>query len=116
MTVYYTGKGDDGSTGVMGKGRVQKDSCMINAIGDIDELNSIVGVAIANTPDEYINKMLKVIQDKLFIVGAEISTTVEGGAKLKFSLDEKIIKDLEKEIDELGSTLPELKKFVLPGG
>ncbi|MFI5412442.1 MAG: cob(I)yrinic acid a,c-diamide adenosyltransferase [Candidatus Micrarchaeales archaeon] len=89
---------------------------MINAVGDIDELNSVVGVAIANTPDEYINKMLKVVQDKLFIVGAEVSAAVDGGMKLKFSTDEKIVKDLERQIDEIGSTLPELKKFVLPGG
>jgi cob(I)alamin adenosyltransferase len=116
MTVYYTGKGDDGSTGLMGKERVGKDSCMVQAIGDLDELNSIVGVAIANTPDEYINKMLKSIQDRLFIVGAEVSASVEGGTKPKSVLGDNNIKDLERQIDEIGSTLPELKKFVLPGG
>jgi cob(I)alamin adenosyltransferase len=116
MTIYYTGSGDDGSTGVMGKGRVQKDSCMTVALGEIDELNSVVGVAIANTSDDYINRMLNVIQNKLFVIGAEISASIEGGAKPKTSISEETIKDLEKQIDEIGATLPELKKFVLPGG
>lgn len=116
MTTYYTGHGDEGETGTMGKGRIKKDSKLAVAIGDIDELNSIVGVAIANTPDERINSLLKVIQDRLFMVGAEISASVEGGAKLKFSLKEGSTKDLEREIEELGLRLPALKKFVLPGG
>lgn len=116
MTIYYTGSGDDGSTGVMGKGRVKKDSCMTIALGEIDELNSVVGVTIANTSDDYINRMLKAVQDRLFVVGAEISASVEGGAKPKTSISGEMIEDLEKQIDEIGATLPELKKFVLPGG
>lgn len=116
MAIYYTGRGDDGTTGVMGRGRVKKDSCAIQAVGDIDELNSVVGVAIANTPDEYINKMLKVIQDRLFTLGAEVSASVEGGARPKKTIDSALVKDLEKQIDEIGATLPELKKFVFPGG
>ncbi len=114
MTKYYTGVGDDGSTGIVGKGRVGKDSRIIQAVGEIDELNSVVGVAIANTPDSYINKMLKVVQDRLFVIGAEISST--GGTKLKSNIDAYAVTDLEKQIDEIGTTLPELKKFVLPGG
>ncbi|MCW6159624.1 MAG: cob(I)yrinic acid a,c-diamide adenosyltransferase [Candidatus Micrarchaeales archaeon] len=116
MTVYYTGKGDEGETGTIGKGRIKKDSKLAVAMGDIDELNSIVGVAVANTPDERINSLLRVIQDRLFMVGAELSASLEGGAKLKFALKDGSTKDLEKEIEELGSRLPELKKFVLPGG
>ncbi len=116
MTLYYTGKGDDGSTGITGKGRVEKDCCQIEALGDVDELNSIVGVAIANTTDSYITNMLEVVQDKLFTLGAEVSAAVENGAKPKSVIDEKTVKDLEKGIDEIGATLPELKKFVLPGG
>ncbi len=116
MTKFYTGSGDGGSTGTMGRGRVGKDSCIVQAVGDIDELNSVIGIAIANTPDERINRLLKVIQDKLFIVGAEVSASVEGGTRLRASITDTTVKDLEKEIDEIGSTLPELKKFVLPGG
>ena len=116
MTVFYTGTGDDGSTGVMGKGRVKKDSPLAIAMGDVDELNSLVGVVIANCDDDTINRMLKVVQDKLFTVGAELSSSVEGGAKPKASITEATIKDLEREIDDIGSKVPELKKFVLPGG
>lgn len=116
MTIYYTGKGDKGDTGVMGKGRVSKDSQIAHAMGDIDELNSVIGVAIANTTDERIAKLLKVIQDRLFTMGAEVSASVEGGAKPKSTITDKDVKQLEMEIDELGSRLPDLKKFVLPGG
>ncbi len=116
MTVYYTGRGDNGETSVMGKGRVKKDDPIVKAIGDIDELNSVVGVVIANTDDEKVNRNLRIIQDRLFVVGAEIASSLESGIKPKSSINENSVKELEKEIDELGKSLPELKKFVLPNG
>jgi cob(I)alamin adenosyltransferase len=115
-TRHYTGTGDDGTTGVMGKGRVRKDSIVIQASGDIDELNSAVGLAIAHTPDDYINRMLKGVQDKLFTIGAQVSASMEGGVQAKSKIGEDDLKLLESQIDEVGNTLPELRKFILPGG
>jgi len=115
-TRHYTGTGDDGTTGVMGKGRVRKDSCIIQATGDIDELNSSIGVAIANTSDDYVNRMLRGVQDKLFTLGAQVSASVEGGVQTKSRIGEEDLKLLEEQIEELGATLPELRKFILPGG
>ncbi len=115
-TKHYTGTGDDGTTGVMGKGRVSKDSPIIRASGDIDELNSIVGLAIAHTSDNHINQMLRGIQDKLFTIGAQVSASMEEKAQLKSKISENDLKILEDNIEEIGSTLPDLKKFILPGG
>lgn len=116
MTIYYTGKGDEGTTNRMGRGRIKKNSAISAAMGDVDELNSAVGVAIANIPDEHLDSMLKVIQDRLFAFGAEISASGEGGTKPKRAITAADVKDLERQIDEMGAKLPELKKFVLPGG
>ncbi len=115
MTTYYTGKGDDGSTGTLGRCRINKDSRLANAVGDVDELNSVIGVAIVNTADERIAGALALVQDMLFTVGAELSASASGN-KPKSTIKRRDVAGLEGEIDELGSRLPELKKFVLPGG
>ncbi len=116
QTRHYTGTGDDGTPGVMGRGRVSKDSCIIQATGDVDELNSAIGVAIANTSDDYINRMLRGVQDKLFTLGAQVSASVDEGVQTKSKIGEGDLKLLEAQIEELGETLPELRKFILPGG
>jgi cob(I)alamin adenosyltransferase len=115
-TRHYTGTGDDGTTGVMGRGRVGKDSRIIQATGDVDELNSAIGVAIANISDDYINRMLKGVQDKLFTLGAQVSASIDSGVQTRAKISEADLKMLEEQIKEIGSTLPELKKFILPGG
>ncbi len=116
MTTYYTGKGDDGSTGVIGRGRISKASGVAQAMGDVDELNSVIGVAIAHLDDDHLTDILRVVQDKLFAVGAELSSSGDEKAKRDFGLAEKDVRELEHEIDEIGSRLPELKRFVLPNG
>ncbi len=115
MTVFWTGKGDGGETGAMGNGRIWKDSAQANALGDIDELNSVIGVTIANMTDEHISNLLMSIQNNLFVIGAEISAADET-VKLPGKIKPTDIKGLEGEIDDIGAKVPELKKFVLPGG
>lgn len=116
MTKYYTRSGDTGTTGTLGGPRVAKDSDIAIAVGDVDELNSAIGVAIANLTDPKLASMLVAVQDRLFIIGAELSRASSKSAGGKVSLDPAAVKDLEGAIEEFGSRLPELKKFVLPGG
>lgn len=114
-TVYYTGKGDKGTTNLIGAGSIPKDNPLFFAIGTIDELNSNIGIALFYIHNEKMRSMLEAIQNDLFIMGAELasSLTKDGGIK---KLDESKTKHLEADIEELGGSLPELKKFVLPNG
>ncbi len=88
----------------------------MEAIGNMDELNSAIGVAIAEMPDEHVSEMLKVLQNKLFIAGAELASS--GGARSQKGkrISAADLKELEEGIEELGAALPKLTKFVLPGG
>jgi cob(I)alamin adenosyltransferase len=114
---YYTRLGDRGCTSTLGSTRLKKDDNLIIAIGDVDELNSAVGVAIANISDNHVSDMLLVVQSNLFTVGAELASSINKiGSAPKGRITERKVKDLEEAIEELGSTLPDLKKFVLPGG
>lgn len=113
---YYTGTGDKGETGTLGSVRLKKSDRLFDAIGDVDELNSSIGVAITNITDKHICDMLLSVQNDLFTVGAELAASADGRAAPKITITDGKVKDLEKGIDELGATLPPLKKFVLPGG
>ena len=116
MSVYYTGKGDGGETDTMGLCRMKKDSPIALATGDVDELNSVIGIAVANLDDDRIGAMLRVVQDRLFAIGAELNASEKMIEKLKGKIGSKDVDELAKHIDEFASTLPELRKFVLPGG
>ena len=115
----YTGTGDRGKTSLFSGERVFKSSDRIEAYGDLDELNSIIGALIASLPadrDDLIDE-LQQIQSDIFIIGAWLATTANSPAI--DSLEE--IKDsqitfLENAIDRLDSELPDLKNFILPGG
>ena len=114
---YYTGTGDAGCTGTLGKARLGKNDKLIVAIGDVDELNSAIGVAITTLTEKHLSNMLMHVQNNLFIVGAELAASVNGTDPiLKDHITEQKVKELEKAMDEIGATLPDLKKFVLPGG
>lgn len=114
-TIYYTGKGDDGNTGVLSDKRVRKDGILIEAIGNIDELNSAVGVALSHVEGGEVGKQLRSIQNTLFIIGANLAST-NGGKIAKAQIKPEALPELEAAIKDIGNGLPELKKFVLPGG
>ena len=119
MARFYTGKGDDGKTNLMGNFRVEKCDNLVEAIGEIDELNSVIGVAITNMSDDHLAKLLQGLQNNLFIIGAELAASMDPQASknvLKSRITKIKIEELEKNVEELSATLPELKKFVLPGG
>jgi cob(I)alamin adenosyltransferase len=105
LTRIYTRGGDKGETSLGDGSRVSKLDPRVTAIGDVDELNSLVGWA----------GELDRVQNDLFDLGADLSVPyVRGDDRLRIT-DEAITR-LEAEIDEANASLPELRSFVLPGG
>ncbi|MHB1830524.1 MAG: cob(I)yrinic acid a,c-diamide adenosyltransferase [Candidatus Micrarchaeaceae archaeon] len=114
-TIYFTGKGDDGTTGVLSGVRISKSDRLIAAIGDIDELNSSIGVALSEIEDESLKDRLKSVQNDLFVIGADLASA--GNKKIGEAPGKhEAVMRLESWITELSGKTPDLKKFVLPGG
>ncbi len=114
-TSYFTGKGDDGTTGVISGARISKSDTLISAIGDIDELNSSIGVAICEIEDESLKTGLKSVQNDLFVIGASLASSDKNDRREGFGGEAAILR-LEARIREIAGKTPDLKKFVLPGG
>jgi len=110
----YTKTGDDGTTGLVGGSRVSKDSLQIEAIGDVDELNSVIGLARTHGAGE-LDEALGRIQNWLFDLGAELATP-EASRFNNDTLDSRQITFLESGIDGMTEKLEPLRNFVLPGG
>ena len=107
----YTKTGDDGTTGLYGGGRLSKTEPRIAAIGDVDELNAALGLAVAlGAPP--LEPTLSTIQSRLFDLGAELASP----AKPVEVLSEADITALEKGIDAMDEQLEPLRNFILPGG
>ena len=112
----YTKKGDSGETSLFGGTRVKKSDIRIEAFGDIDELNSYIGL-LASMP-EYTScqNVLEKIQNNLFITGSMLAAESES-AKTKIPvLKPNETEILENEIDRMTNSLPPLQGFILPGG
>lgn len=115
----YTGGGDKGKTSLFSGERVAKHSLRIESYGDIDELNSVIGLVLSKLPENNgaLSSQLLEIQSRLFQAGAWLATTPDSSAMEYLEvLPESIVKGLEDQIDELSDTLPPLKIFILPGG
>jgi len=110
LTKIVTRTGDDGTTGLGDGTRVGKDSARIQALGDIDELNSVIGVALAETLPDHVRAILRSVQNDLFDLGGEVC--IPG----RSALWEAHIDQLERRIEALREPLPVLREFVLPGG
>ncbi len=110
LTKIYTRTGDDGTTEISNHERIDKTNIRIQAMGDIDELNSILGLLRANNVSSDVSSYLLNIQHRLFDIGAELA--IPGNAVISPESVEK----LEKLIDSYNLDLPKLKEFVLPGG
>jgi cob(I)alamin adenosyltransferase len=112
----YTKTGDKGQTSLFGGKRVPKHDLRIECYGTVDELNSYIGLIRDQDIDGNSMKILIEIQDRLFTIGS-ILATEPGNTKVKVpqvNNDDIIL--LEKEIDKMNETLPEMRSFVLPGG
>ncbi len=108
----YTKTGDKGETGLFGGGRVRKDSPRIAAYGEVDHLNSVVGVVRALKPEPKTDEVLDKIQNILFEIGAALASP----SKKSGMVTQEDSGFLEKEIDRMQEDLPPLKNFILPGG
>ena len=113
----YTKTGDKGSTSLLGGTKVLKSDLRIEAYGTVDELNSYVGLCRDLLKDEPSITILQEIQDRLFTIGSSLACDPEKEPKMKIpDLKEEDVQLLEKEMDRMNESLPEMKNFVLPGG
>jgi cob(I)alamin adenosyltransferase len=113
----YTKTGDDGTTGLFNGSRVSKNSLRVNTYGTVDELNSIIGLAIAfDMPTEMLPTFKK-ISRTLFNLGSDFATPLLPTPKFSVPrISEENILDLERLIDQYDEKLTPLKSFILPGG
>ncbi|UCD25809.1 MAG: cob(I)yrinic acid a,c-diamide adenosyltransferase [Gemmatimonadota bacterium] len=115
----YTKSGDSGQTSFFGGRRVSKDDARVAAYGDVDELNSSIGVAVATDPVELEHGLLTDVQRDLFTIGARLASPDPEKltqALEKTTLHNVRIAELESAIDRIDDELPDLGSFILPGG
>lgn len=116
----YTRSGDEGTTSLFGGGRVPKDHPRVSAYGAVDELNSVIGVAVAFMDDERLTRELAAVQNELFNIGSELASETAGEKAAAharmFAAATKKIAAMERLLDELDSALPPLQTFILPSG
>ena len=114
----YTKTGDKGDTGFFGGGRVGKDDIRVTAYGEIDELNAVIGGAMACEPRDFEASLLESIQRDLFSIGGQLATPDPGKvarAIQRADLPEGRVRELEAVIDTADRELEPLKAFILPG-
>ena len=110
LTQIATRTGDDGTTGLGDNTRVPKDHLRVRAMGDVDELNSQLGVLLAEPLPDDVRQLISVIQHELFNLGGELS--IPGFALLKSAA----VVRLDLALAHYNANLPRLKEFILPGG
>jgi cob(I)alamin adenosyltransferase len=110
----YTRTGDGGTAGLVDGSRVSKSSLRMAAIGEVDEANAAIGVAIAALGDGPITDQLLEIQNDLFDLGADIATPGELKGSLRIVASQ--VERLERDIDVMNTGLAPLESFILPGG
>ena len=110
LSKIYTRTGDAGETGLGDGSRVPKDSLRVQALGEIDELNSVLGLLLAEELPADLRAALSTVQHDLFDLGGEVC--IPGHA----SMGEEQVSRLEALLDEHNQKLPPLKEFILPGG
>ncbi len=112
----YTRTGDEGQTSLFAGGRTSKDTARLHAYGTIDELNSVLGLAVAQGLSEDVESKVNAIQSELFVIGADLATPLKAEAPWITRASEEQVTRLEREIDAMDDRLPPLKNFILPGG
>lgn len=110
----YTKTGDDGTTGLQGGTRISKSNIRIKAYGAVDEINATIGAILSNKFDNELEKLLKNIQNELFVAGSDLSNPDLSSKKNRVTSE--MVKNLEKNIDLLENDLPPITNFILPGG
>jgi cob(I)alamin adenosyltransferase len=113
----YTRKGDDGTTGLLGGVRVSKHHARIEAYGNVDELNSYLGLLRDLLVGSRYADFLTAIQDRLFTIGSHLAVDPSHQGKMQLpTLVQADVAALENAMDQMDESLPPMKNFVLPGG
>lgn len=118
LNKIYTRTGDDGTTGLVDGSRVAKHDARMTAIGDVDEANSAIGVAIAAIGADYPARLLTTVQNDLFDLGADLATPGEEfePGEMTLRIVPAQVARLEVAIDAANESLSPLTSFILPGG
>ncbi|HEX5963205.1 MAG TPA: cob(I)yrinic acid a,c-diamide adenosyltransferase [Gemmatimonadales bacterium] len=115
----YTRTGDKGETALFGGGRVTKDHPRVAAYGDVDELNSVLGLVRATEPVDFFEPLLESVQRDLFSIGGHLATPDPDRvtkALEKAALSSERVSEFERVIDDADRELAPLRAFVLPAG
>lgn len=113
LTRIYTRSGDHGQTRLANGKKLEKSAAQIQAIGEIDELNSCIGLLLTQLPAEsQLYTTLTLVQHQLFDIGAELAVDDPSYQPTQ----QAWVDQLEQQIDQLNAQLPPLKAFILPGG
>ena len=112
----YTKTGDGGDTSLFGGQRVPKDALRIEAYGTVDELNSVIGMALAEGPGDGLRQVLLEIQNPLVGLGADLATPRSVTRKNVRRIEPRESRTLERQIDRFDALLKPLHSFILPGG
>lgn len=113
ISKVYTKTGDKGETSLVGGKRVSKASMRVDAYGDVDELNSLIGVVRSKLSDREVDEVLRLVQNDLFTVGADLASPLDVEVP---RVDERFIETLETHSDRFLGELEPLREFILPGG
>jgi cob(I)alamin adenosyltransferase len=118
LNKIYTRTGDAGETGIVGGSRLPKSAPRMAAIGDVEELNSAIGVALTHDLPDDARAQLGRIQNELFDLGADFATPGPDFApsEMVLRIVAAQVERLEREIDAMNADLQPLRSFVLPGG
>ena len=110
LTQIATRTGDNGTTGLGDNTRVSKDSLRVHAMGDVDELNSNIGVLLCEAMPDSVRELLVEVQHQLFNLGGELS--IPGYELLK----PEAVAQLDEALEKYNAALPRLAEFILPAG
>ena len=117
LTKIYTRGGDKGLTSLGGGQRVQKESLRIESYGTVDELNSVIGVAVAHGLSDRLAETLPTIQNELFHLGSDLCFIEADKERFQIpQIEQRHLDNLEALIDELTEIVGPLENFILPGG
>jgi cob(I)alamin adenosyltransferase len=113
ITKVYTKSGDGGETSLVSGDRVSKADLRVAAYGEVDELNSLLGLARTALEDEQVDAALGRVQNELFVLGADLASPLSIAVP---RVEGTLIAEMEQEIDLFLAELEPLKEFILPGG
>ncbi|MES2157193.1 MAG: cob(I)yrinic acid a,c-diamide adenosyltransferase [Pseudomonadota bacterium] len=118
LNKIYTRTGDSGTTGLVDGSRLPKHALRMQAVGDVDEANSAIGIAVVAMGETIEATWLTMIQNDLFDLGADLATPIPDGADEPWALRiiASQVQRLEDQIDAMNADLAPLDSFILPGG